>query len=138
MDVELDKEYQGQKCKVVHCKGAIQSFDAALQLLPGKKKRESMKRGMILLINRLANGHRMSKADFPPEGPLPKRPGQDNGKFYAFKRIPIRAYVWLSKRLPGTYFISHYVCKRYDDLKQADIDLVGENWARIEEDGDER
>jgi hypothetical protein len=134
----LDTEYQGEKIKVVHCEGAIESFEVALQKVPNKSRKDSMKRSVIALIERLAGGHRMSKVNFPKEGELPKRAGQSNGHFFAFKKIPVRGYVWLSKRLPSTYFISHYIYKKRDELQQADTERVGKNWSRIEEGGDER
>jgi hypothetical protein len=94
---------------------------------------------MIQQIERLADGQRMSKENFPQEGNLPKRKGQQRAKkFNALKRIPIRGYCWLSDRCKNTYFISHYVYKDYDDLKDSDTKRVGANWRRIEEDGDER
>ncbi len=94
---------------------------------------------MIVQLNRLANGGRISKDSFPKEGQLPKQPGQQNTKyFYALKKIPIRAYGWYSERESGKFFISHYIYKDRNKLSEADTKRVGANWTRIEENGDER
>ncbi len=94
---------------------------------------------MILQIQRLADGERMSKENFPQEGELPKSKNNPNKtkKFNALKRIPIRGYCWLSEKHHDTYFISHYIYKDYDKLKERDTEIVGRNWKRIEVDGDE-
>jgi len=90
-------------------------------------------------IQRLADGSRMSKENFPQEGELPKLAGQQKSKkFNALKRIPIRGYCWLSEKHPNTYFISHYVFKDYDKLKEKDTKKVRDNWNRIEVGDDER
>ena len=129
--------YVGTVFTVVHCKGAKESFDEAVNSLK-KGKRKSFKMGMITQIERLSKGERMSKERFPQEGDLPKRKGQQKAKqFYALKRIPVRGYCWLSTKHKNTYFISHYIYKNFDDLSEKDINKVGNNWRRIEENGDE-
>jgi hypothetical protein len=136
-DRKPPKSYQGAKFRVVHCKGAPESYLTALNSVD-KKKQASFTRGIIQQIERLANGHRMSKENFPQEGDLPKKAGQQKAKkFNALKRIPLRGYCWLSDRHDKTYFISHYVYKNYDALKGSDTNIVGKNWKRIEEDGNE-
>ncbi len=130
--------YEGSKFTVMHSNGALDSYIEALNHV-NAKNRKAFTRGMIQQISRLAEGHRMSKANFPQEGGLPKRKGQHRAKkFNALKRIPIRGYCWLSEKHKNTYFISHYVFKNYDDLKESDTNRVGNNWRRIEENGDER
>jgi len=137
-DSKPEDKHGGSKFTVIHCNGALDSYIDALNHV-NAKKRDAFTRGMIQQIARLAEGHRMSKANFPQEGVLPKRKGQHRvKKFNAFKRIPIRGYCWLSERHRNTYFISHYVFKDYDDLKESDTNRVGTNWRRIEEKGDER
>ncbi|NOX67160.1 MAG: hypothetical protein GXO85_15520 [Chlorobi bacterium] len=80
----------------------------------------------------------MSKENFPQEGDLPKRVGQQAAKkFNALKRLPVRGYCWFSEMYPNTYFISHYVYKNYAKLKSKDTAKVGDNWGRIEVDKDE-
>lgn len=94
---------------------------------------------MAQQIQRLADGHPMTKENFPKEGRLPNKPNGDSaGYFYAFKRIPVRGYCWRSERLKNTWFISHYVYKDYQKLKAKDTDRLARNWTRIEVDGDER
>jgi len=139
IDDEKPKDrHEGSKFTVVHCKGALDSYIEALNHV-NAKKHKAFTRGMIQQIARLAEGHRMSKANFPQEGGLPKRKGQHRAKkFNALKRIPVRGYCWLSEKHKNTYFISHYVFKDYDDLKESDTNRVGNNWRRIEENGDER
>ena len=130
--------YTGSKFTVIHCDGALESFDNALSSVDARK-RKAFIRGMVMQIQRLADGHRMTKENFPHEGNLPSRVGQQKAKkFNAFKRIPLRGYCWLSERYKNTYFISHYVYKDYGNLKERDTKRVGVNWSRIEEKGDER
>jgi hypothetical protein len=131
----LKNRIKGKKFVIVHCKGALESFDSAMESLP-KKKREALKRGMILQIQRLADGHQMSKENFPREGKLPNKTGQHGNKhFHALKRIPVRGYCWLSQTQPDTYFISHYIYKDQSKLNGSDTIKVGSNWQRIEEHG---
>ncbi len=130
--------YKGSKFTVVHCEGALDSYAAALKSVEARK-RKSFTRGIIMQIQRLADGHRMSRENFPQEGDLPKKKGQQKAKkFNALKRIPIRGYCWLSDSHNNTYFISHYVYKNFDDLRESDSNKVRTNWRRIEEDEDER
>lgn len=134
---KLQKDYQGTKFSLRHCEGAIESFNDALSHLD-THKRKSFERGIILQIQRLIDGHRMSKENYPSEGDLPKRKGQSKAKkFNALKRKPIRAYCWMSEHHPKKYFISHYVFKNYQKLKGKDTNIIGDNWKRIEVDYDE-
>jgi hypothetical protein len=136
-DTALKDRYTGEKFTVVHCEGAKDSFDEAMNSVE-KRKHKSFTRGVIQQIERLAKGQRMSKENFPQEGDLPKRVGQAKAKkFNALKRIPLRGYCWLSETKPHTYFISHYIYKDQKKLKSADTERVGANWRRIEEQGDE-
>jgi|TARA_R100000501_G_C2560403_1_gene71301 hypothetical protein len=131
------REYVGGRFRVVHCDGAVESYWEALKHVKAGKAKSFTNR-MIAQIKRLAEGQPMSQGSFPKEGELPKQPGQQRTKhFYALKRIPIRGYCWRSKTRPDTYFISHYVYKDYDDLADRDIQKVGNNWRRVEEDGDD-
>lgn len=129
--------YKGAKFTVIHCEGALESFQKALNHVE-TRKRKSLTRGIIMQINRLANGHKMTKENFPQEGDLPKRKGQQKAKkFNALKRLPIRGYCWLSERNRNTYFISHYVYKDYRKLADSETKRVGDNWLIIEEKDDE-
>jgi len=137
-DDELAKNYQGTVFKIVHCNGAIESYKKALDSVP-KHRHAAFTRGLIQQIKRLANGERMSKENFPAEGELPNRKGQHvSKKFYAFKRIPLRGYCWLSESHNRTYYISHYIYKNHKKLKEVDTKTVGNNWRRIEVNNHER
>lgn len=134
MDNKLFKDFQGNARKIVHCKGAEESFWAEI----GRKrikasKAKSMVARLSAIIEKHANGDRLSKQNYRKEDKLPRRPGQENGYFYAIKNIPMRAYGWESTRLKRVFFISHYVYKNYDDLHPRDVLKVHENWKRIEE-----
>jgi len=134
----LETEYIGTKFRIVHCKGAIDSFNEAINSVQAGNKRKSFIRGIVSQIERLANGQRLSTENFKVEGELPKLKGQfKSKKFKALKRKPIRGYCWLSERHKNTYFISHYVHKDYKKLKETDSNKVGNNWQRIEVKGDE-
>lgn len=136
-DDNLRDSYKGEKFTIIHCKGALDSYRLALGSVEARKHK-SFTRGIIMQVERLAAGHRMSKQNFPQEGYLPKRKGHKAKKFNALKRIPIRGYCWLSEQHKNTYFISHYVLKDYDKLKQSDTNKVAANWSRIEVNGDGR
>lgn len=136
-DCKLEKKYKGEKFTVSHCEGALKTFDDALKSVETRKRR-SLIAQMIMQIQRLSDGKPMSKENFPQEGDLPKKQGQQSAKkFNALKRIPLRGYCWLSESQKDTYFISHYVYKDYDKLKEQDSAKVGRNWTRIEVNGDE-
>jgi hypothetical protein len=131
------KDYVGSKCRIVHCEDALKSYLSAIQGVPCGKRSRSFTRSMMLQIERLADGQRMSKENFPQEGLLPAQAGPGKN-FNALKKIPIRGYCWKSSRYPNTYFISHYIFKTCDKLKDKDTKLVGRNWTRIEVDGYEK
>jgi len=129
---KLQQTYTGDVFTVIHCEDALQSYLEALKGVEARK-REKFTRAMEQQIMRLANGHRMSKENFPQEGNLPSKPGQTrNKKFNALKRIPIRGYCWLSDSHPATYFISHYVHKKKAKLDPKDTQRVGDNWRALE------
>jgi len=131
-------EVQGAVYRVVHCLGARESFEEALRHVEARKQ-GSFRRGMVQQIQRLADGHPMTRENFPKEGKLPNNAnGEGSGHFHALKRIPIRGYCWRSERHENTWFVSHYVFKNYQKLKAKDTDRLGKNWTRIEVDGDER
>lgn len=127
----------GSMLRIVHCLDAWNSFNQALESIPANR-RDSTKARMDAMVQRLANGGRLSKDSFPPEGPLPSRAGKPAKQFYAFKKIPIRAYGWYSERYEKTFFISHYIYKNKDKLAAKDTTKVQGNWTRIEVNGDEK
>lgn len=122
------KDYKGTTYQIIHCKGAIESFKAELDRHVPKNKHKNYNARMVALIERLGNGHPMSNDSFPKEGELP-----DKSHFRALKKIPMRAYIWQSKKTPKTYYISHYRYKNYDQLKESDAKRVCDNWKVIEE-----
>lgn len=122
------KDYKGKKYQIVHCEGANESFTAELCKHVPRNKHECYKARMVAIIRRLGDGHPMSNENFPKEGVLP-----DESHFRALKKIPLRAYVWLSKKTPETYYVSHYVYKNYDKLKDSDVKRVCDNWRAKEE-----
>ena len=121
------KDYKGSKYNVIHCDGAIDSLNKAMERVPAHEKR-TRKAQMLRLIERLGDGMNMPRDSFPDEGVLP-----DGSNFKAFKKLPLRAYLWLSKRYQNTYFISHYIYKDYQKLKKSDIEKVKANWRKKEE-----
>jgi len=67
---KLQKEHVGLKFTVPHCEGALQSYLKAVSKVP-KGQRQKYQRWMIMQIQRLANGERISNDSFPWEGDLP-------------------------------------------------------------------
>lgn len=127
--------YRGQKLTIIECQGAK---DSLLDAISGENpsKQESLKRSMLLQIQRLADIGQLSRRHFPQEDCLPY---PDNNKhFYAFKRIPLRAYCWYSRKYQHVVFISHYILKRQDKLSPRDTRIVHSNYKRIEVGSDER
>lgn len=125
----LESAYVGKALTVTHCNGAIESFDKCVATLNSKTV-DLLRRKLIIQINRLADGGRLPREQFPPEGSLP------NGKnFWALKhtRVQLRGYTWISIRVKKTYFISHYIYKKAEQLAASDVVKVCNNWKRIEE-----
>lgn len=130
-------EITGSLLTIVHCEGAWDTFLVALESIQ-QARRESIKHRMDMLVKALADGRRLSKDSFPPEGMLPCLPGKEAKQFYAFKKIPIRAYGWYSETKPKKFFISHYIFKNTNKLSKSDTTIVQGNWTRIEVNGDEK
>lgn len=140
-EIKLKEEYEcedGGQGVVRHCLEALTSLDQALKKVSHKGKRKSSKVALEIQIKRLASGRPISGGSkLVKEGDLPVIVGHAKSKFYALKRIPIRAYFWYSKSNPDYRFISHYIYKSSDKLKNEDITRVGDNWIRVEVNGDE-
>ncbi|MFH6895118.1 hypothetical protein ACHCAL_13815 [Providencia huaxiensis] len=123
---KLLKTYNGEKFVVTHCDGAIDTFLESLKSLKDKEAKV-MEMKVVLQLKRLADGKAMAKESFVSEGTLP------NGKkFYAIKRVPVRGYLWLSSKLRCTYYVSHYIYKNHQKLKDKDKDMIHSNWRKIE------
>lgn len=136
---ELESSYKGDAFTVIHCNGALKSFEKALARVHPANKQRRMTRNIISQIKRLSNGDKLSREHFPKEAALPRLAGQTSTEhFNALKRMPIRGYCWKSQTRPNTYFISHYIYKNYNDLSSDETKKVINNWRRIEENGDER
>lgn len=118
--------YEGKRFRIVHCSKAEESLFNAMEGLI-KSKRHKFERNLMQQMTRLADGEQPTKDSFPKEAELP-----DGKHFYAFKRIPVRAYCWRSKICPNTIFISHYVHKKKTDLDKRDKGLVIRNWRKKE------
>lgn len=117
-------------CSVVLCEGARESLREALKGVMRKKERRALVRAVYLQMERRASKEKqLSNQNFPKEGPLPRGAGH----FYCFKRKPLRAYCWLSKKHPGTWYVSHFVLKKKDKLAEADTKRVGDNWLLLED-----
>lgn len=78
-DKKIQNNFEGEKFKVIHCKGAVESYEESLRHVDSQK-RKSFTRSMIIQIQRLADGQRMSKENFPQEGVLPKQKEQSKTK----------------------------------------------------------
>ena len=120
------EDYTGTKFKIIHCDDANKSLNEALKRVPQHTKRVQQAK-FERLIARLGDGKRMPDATFPTEAELP-----DKSKFKAIKKLPLRAYLWLSKKYRNTYFISHYIYKDKQKLSPKDTAIVIKNW-RIKE-----
>ena len=69
-DEKIERSFTGNRFTIVHCNEAIESFEEALSHVTAKKAK-TFKRSMPMQIKRLADGHRMSKENFPQEGASP-------------------------------------------------------------------
>ena len=85
---KLKQLYKGKRFTVIHCEGALESFEHAIfRLKNGAKKRLSMTTGIADQIERLASGEPMSQENFCREGQLPSRKGQQYVNYFcAFKK----------------------------------------------------
>lgn len=92
---DLKREYSGERLRVVHCEGAIESFRDALTKVAPYKRKPTLVMHMVRQIETLANLGRLSGLHFPKEAELP-----NGSHFYALKRIPVRGYCWFSKNIP--------------------------------------
>lgn len=117
------------KMKIEHCDGAEESLEKALKDMPNadEEQRQLYRDQLEEFFDRYARGERLSSSSLSSEGDLP-----DKTKFLAMRRLPIRAYFWVSKRLRSTLFISHYVYKKWQKLEKRDSRLVCRNWEKYE------
>lgn len=133
----MEKSFQGECYKIVHCKGALESLSEALKSVTPTKKQKSMMISLRLQLERLASGKRTAELSVRKEGVLPSLNGKPSKHFWAIKKIPLRGYYWESEVYEMTYYISHYIYKDFDKLDETDTQKVRNNWERIERGGDE-
>ena len=115
---------QGPRRRVIHSPGALDSWEKVAAKL-GDRKAALIEGQLIALFDDWINGSRFHSGWAEPEGNLTRAT-----KFFAIKRIPIRAYFWYSKKHKNTIMVSHYVKKTWRKLRPQDTKLVKANWER--------
>ena len=120
---------QGSARRVKHALGALESWEKVAAKL-GRRKAALVEGQLIAVFDDWINGCRFHTGWAEPEGNL-----SDGARFFAIKRIPIRAYFWYSKNSRNTIVVSHYVNKTWRKLRLEDTNRVKANWKR-EQDGD--
>ena len=115
---------QGPRRRVIHSLGALDSWEKVAAKLDHRKA-ALIEGQLIAVFDDWINGSRFHSGWAEPEGKLAKAT-----KFFAIKRIPIRAYFWYSKKHKNTIVVSHYVKKTWRKLRSEDTKLVVANWER--------
>lgn len=115
-------EIKGSMLTIHHCEGAVDSLINCLTKFTVSKQR-SLLNSLHIQMMKIANGHRLSKETFAPEGIL-----SSGNKYYAFKKIPIRGYCFYSKHSNKCIYVSHYLYKDYDKLKSSTTKKVESNF----------
>ena len=113
---------QGLKRRVIHASGALDSWEKEAAKLSERKATE-IEGFLIALFDAWNDSSRLHSHWAEPEGDLSKAK-----KFFAIKRIPIRAYFWYSDIHRNTIVISHYVYKKWQKLRIKDTKKVKLNW----------
>ncbi len=113
---------QGLNRRVIHAPGALDSWEKEAVKLPERKATE-IEGFLIALFDAWNDGSRLNTRWAVPEGNIKK-----DKKFFAIKRIPIRAYFWYSDVHKNTIVVSHYVYKKWQKLRSEDIEKVKSNW----------
>ena len=113
---------QGLKRRIIHAPGALDSWEKEAAKLTDRKATE-IEGFLIALFDAWIDNRRLNSRWAVPEGDLNK-----DKKFFAVKRIPIRAYFWYSDVHKNTIVISHYVYKKWQKLRTEDLRKVKENW----------
>jgi hypothetical protein len=115
---------QGPRRRVIHSPGALDSWEKVAAKLDHRKA-ALIEGQLIAVFDDWIDGSRFHSGWAEPEGNLTRAT-----KFFAIKRIPIRAYFWYSKKHKDTIVISHYVKKTWRKLRSEDTKLVKANWER--------
>ena len=113
--------------KIIKCDGAEESLDEALLNIPNPDRQQQYRSWLKVIFEKRSRGERLSTGTLVSEGDLP-----DKNKFYAMKKIPIRAYFWVSSSIKSTIFISHYRYKDSKKLDPKDTNRVCKNWKKYE------
>ena len=92
---------QGLKRRIIHAPGALDSLEKEAAKLTDRKATE-IEGFLIALFDAWIDNSRLNNRWALPEGDLNK-----DKKFFAIKRIPIRAYFWYSDVHKNTIVISH-------------------------------
>jgi hypothetical protein len=122
-------------------KNAEESFDDALSSCSSAKKKKSTEFQMVALLEKLGEhpvGHPegLQSVSFPPEGDLPSLHG-NKGKYYAVKKIPVRAYGWFYQFEDdgpiqiGDFVISHCIYKDSKKKKAVEDTRVANKWHKL-------
>ena len=115
---------QGPRRRVIHSPGALDTWEKVAAKLDHRKA-ALIEGQLIAVFDDWINGSRFHSGWAEPEGNL-----DGATKFFAIKRIPIRAYFWYSKNNKNTIVVSHYVKKTWQKLRPEDIKRVKANWER--------
>jgi hypothetical protein len=115
---------QGSRRRVVHSPGALESWEKVAAKIDSKKA-ALIEGQLIAVFDDWVNDSRFHSGWAEPEGSLDRET-----KFFAIKRIPVRAYFWYSKNSRNTIVVSHYVKKLWRKLRPEDTKLVKANWNR--------
>ena len=115
---------QGPRRRVIHSPGALETWEKVAAKLDHRKA-ALIEGQLIAVFDDWINGSRFHSGWAEPEGNL-----AGATKFFAIKRIPIRAYFWYSKNNKNTIVVSHYVKKTWQKLGLEDIKRVKANWVR--------
>ena len=115
---------QGPRRRVIHSPGALETWEKVAARLDHRKA-ALIEGQLIAVFDDWINGSRFHSGWAEPEGNL-----AGAIKFFAIKRIPIRAYFWYSKNNKDTIVVSHYVKKTWQKLGLEDIKRVKANWVR--------
>lgn len=115
-------DLKGSKRRVVHAPGALVSWDRVASQLASAKA-NAIEGFLIALFEDWVEGKRLHTGWAEPEGDLDR-----NTKFFAIRRVPVRAYFWYSEIHQNTLVISHYMIKKWSKLRAKDIRRVRKNW----------
>jgi hypothetical protein len=115
---------KGSRRRVIHSPGALDTWEKVTAKLDHRKA-ALIEGQLIAVFDDWINGSRFHSGWAEPEGNL-----AGATKFFAIKRIPIRAYFWYSQNYKNTIVVSHYVKKTWQKLRPEDIKLVKANWEK--------